>query len=230
MTLDEALCALLYRRSFREDFVRGERTGLSGEDVRALETLDLDELEAAARLACRALLERQHRGVGTLMDAFPETIDAWTRAHPGRALDELAVELADGPAFATCSTVEACPGISLEEAFFRFAEDSAIGEPEVRLRELAVAIVRSLVVTPRPFFELPEMVRAAPRGHFAVLDRGPTLVAALDGRLLIGPVTPFLAAALAHPETADELAPRFGVTRTDAQAAMAELRGMGLVS
>jgi hypothetical protein len=228
MTLDEALCALLYSRSFREQFAHGERTGLAREDVRALSTLDLDELERAARLACRALLDRPHRGVGTLREAFPETIGAWTRAHPERSLDDLAIELADAPGFAAFSAVQACQGISLEEAFFRFAEGRAIGEPEVRLRELVTAMMRSLVVTPHPFFALPEVIRAAPMGHFAVLESGPTLVAALGGRLLVGPITPFLAAVLSRPEAIDELAPHFGVTRANAGAALAELRGMGL--
>jgi hypothetical protein len=228
MTLDEALSALLYRRSFRERFARGERSGLSDDDVRALSTLDLDELERAARLACGALLERPHRGVGTLLDAFPQTIGAWTRAHPERSSGDLAMELADAPAFDAYSAVQACNGISLEEAFFRFAEDRAIGEPDVRLCEFVTAIVKSLVVTPRPFFALPDIVRVAPRGHFAVLEHGPTLIAALEGRLVVGPITRFLAAVLSHPESLDELAMRFGVTRADALAARAELRTMGL--
>jgi hypothetical protein len=230
MTLDEALSALLYRLSFRERFVRGERSGLSDDDVRALSALDLEELERVARRACGALLERPHRGVGTLRDAFPQTIDAWTRAHPGRQLDELGVELANAPAFEACSAVQACPGISLEEAFFRFAEDRAIGEPEVRVRELVTAIMKSLVVTPRPFFALPEMVWTAPGGHFAVLEPGPTLVAALEGRLVVGPITAFLAAVLSRPEALDEHAARSGVTSADAGASMTELRRMGLLA
>jgi hypothetical protein len=119
--------------------------------------------------------------------------------------------------------------VSLEEAFFRFADERAIGDAPTRQAEYAGAILRALVVTPRPSFRIPDFVRRAPAGYFAVLETGPTLVAALGGRFVTGPITPFLAALLDAREPPEPIAARFGVDALGLGEACAELRRLGLL-
>ena len=229
MTLDEVLEALLFRRSFRRRFVSGERAslGVEADDEADLAALDLDELERAARSACRGVLERSHRGLGSLLDTFPRTIEAWRCASPGRDLDELAAELAESEAFRPWrpASAEDPLGPPIEDAFRVFCQQTLGPEVGKLARaECAAAIVRALVVNPRPSFAVPSFLRVAPRGHYSVIERDGTdfLVAALGGRFVTGGLTPLLGAILRAED------PSAAAMRAGGQAA-AELRALGLI-
>lgn len=236
MSLDRTLYSLLFHRSRREAFLRGD-LALPADEAEALSGVDVDQLEQASRLACEGILTRSHRGTGSLLDAFARTIAAWrspehdvTIERPqATPLFELAAAFAESRHFDGYSALPTCAGsASLEEAFFRFAEETAIGDAPTRLAEYAAAILRALVVTPDPSFRIPDFVRRAPGGYFAVLDAGPTLVAALDGRFVTGPITPFLAALLDARDAPDRVAARFGVDARGLEAASRELRRLRL--
>ncbi|MFO0675718.1 MAG: hypothetical protein U0169_04245 [Polyangiaceae bacterium] len=242
MTLDDVLHALLFRRSFRLRFLAGERTslGIDPEDEADLATLDPAELESSARLACRSVLDRSHRGVGSLRDAFPKTMALWTSQRPRTRADgfddaqvdpdELAFAFAESTAFAAWTPMAGGDafGPPLEDAFRLFAEED-LGPTAVATAraECAFAILRALVVNPEPRFAVPAFVRRAPRGFYVVLENveGPFLVAALGGRLVTGPVTPTLAAILRGEEATIPAAERPGL-----EAARTGLRELGLVA
>src|SRR5262249_48720255 len=135
----------------------------------AFATIDTAELESAARLACLGLLERVHRGCGSLLDAFPRTIAAWLDGHQGATREDLAFAFAESPELDAYRALPSCAGaISLEEAFYRFAEREDAGGARVRLAECACAILRALVVTPRASFALPSFIARAPGGFYVV--------------------------------------------------------------
>jgi hypothetical protein len=229
VSLDRTLHALLFHRSRREAFLRGE-LDLPADEAQALSAVDLSQLEQASQLACEGVLTRSHRGSGSLLDAFALTIAAWRSAQHAAPLFELAAAFTESRHFDGYSALPTCAGgPSLEEAFFRFADEMAIGDAPTRLAEYAAAILRALVVTPKPSFRIPDFVRRAPGGYFAVLDAGPTLIAALDGRLVTGPITPLLAALLDAREAPDRVAARFGVDARSLEAASVELRRLRLV-
>lgn len=230
-SLNRALEALLYRRTDREAFLAGDvaRFGLSPEDADALLTIDRAQLVSAAKIAREHVLSRTHRGVGSLVQAFRETVRAWEAEHPGRDLDDLAIDFVGSHHFdGYRTTAFAGRGISLEEAFFRFAEEASIGTPAERFSEFVMAILRGLSKTPDPVFLLPDFVRRAPGGFFVVDDRGPTLFALLRGKFVQGQITPYLAAVLtsASASVPPALAPR-----TDAEQAAVrdELVRLGLL-
>jgi hypothetical protein len=217
MRIDEVLCALVYRRSFRERFRAGERAelGIDPADEADLAAIDLGELDRTADLTCRTLLEASHRGVGSLRDAFPRSIRAYCTV---RDETELPFDFADSQAFAGFG--RDAPGPPMEAVFGDFLETAldAQWQPVVR-EERALAVLRALVVTPSPAFAIPDWVRAGPAGHYAVVRRAeaPLLVAALNGRLVTGPVTPLTAGILEGDAV-------------EAAAVRAELRAMGLLS
>jgi hypothetical protein len=231
LTLDEALFALLHRRAYRAAFIRGD-TGalhLGAADLEDLSTIDATQIERSARRLAQSLFRRSHRGTGTLLDAFPATIDAWQRDHLGALLDELAFEVFESPHFERYRALPFGPeGLSLEEVFFLFAEDARLGDADTRKEEFVHAIVKALAVTPAPSFRVPDSLRRAPQGFFAVLPRGPRLVAAVSGRLITGEITPFLAALLTSSEPRGIIADRFGVGDADLSASLAELGRLGL--
>ena len=89
------------------------------------------------------------------------------------------------------------------------------------------ALLRALVVTPRPAFEIPSLIRRAPKGYYAVIDRegAPFLVAALDGRFVTGALTPLLGAIMRAED------PRLlGATTDETETATSGLRALGLVA
>jgi hypothetical protein len=226
VSLDEALYAVLFRRSAREAYLRGELAA-TADEREALSAIDVDQLDRAARMACEGILTRSHRGSGSLLDAFARTIAA---RGDGRPLFEVAAAFTESRWFDEYRALPTCGGgVSLEEAFFRFADEEAIGDGPTRRAEYAAAILRALVVTPRPSFRIPDFVRRAPAGYFAVLETGPTLVAALGGRFVTGPITPFLAALLDAREPAEHTAARFGVNAPGLERACAEVRQLGLL-
>jgi hypothetical protein len=228
-TLSHALEALLYRANDRAAFLAGDRArfGLSPADEDAIATIDPEQLVSAARLARAHVFERGHRGVGSLLHVFRRTIDAWTKAHPELDFDELASAFVGSASFDAYRTVGFCgKGISLEEAFFRFAEEREIGSSSVRFREYAFAILCGLAATPDPVFVVPEIVRRAPTGWFVVLPDGPTLMAVLGGRFIEGEITPYIAAVLTSSTVADAAMP----SEPERRAVEAELARIGLIA
>jgi hypothetical protein len=75
-SFEDALAALLYDERTRERLRAGQ-----AHDCRFL-TLDIAEVDEAARGVRRMVRERTHRGTGGLEDWFPKTIAAWRLARP----------------------------------------------------------------------------------------------------------------------------------------------------
>ena len=228
--LNDVLEALLYRRSDREAFLAGDLTrfGLSPEDADALAAIDKEQLVSAAKLTRDHVVQRTHRGVGNLVQAFGETVRAWQGEHPGRTLDDLADDFVGSRHFGAYRThAFAGQGPCLEEAFYRFAEEASVGSPAVRLRECAMAILRGLAITPAPVFRLPDFVRRVPKGFFVVDDNGPTLLAMLGGKFIEGVITPYIAAVLTSADVPPALVPS---TEAERVAVEQELIRLGLIA
>jgi hypothetical protein len=235
VSVDGTLHRLLFERSYREAFLCGDvaALGLSPAELAVLSTIDKEQLGRAARLACDGILHRSHPGTGSLLDAFPETVAAWRRAHPEEGLEGLADALVASPHFARCRVLPSCDGgISLEEVFWRVAEDASIGDAAKRKAECATALLKALVVTRSPSFALPDFMLRAPRGWFAVVvgESAPLLVGAADDRFIFGPITPFLAALLVSGEPPERVAARFGIGASDLSKSCDELRRLGLLA
>jgi hypothetical protein len=233
VSLEIALERLLFDGAFREGFLRGETAGssLSEDEIAALRTIDREQLVSASRLVCEGILRRSHRGTGSLLDAFPRTIEAWRRAHPDLDLDALADELTSSPQFGSYRALPTCEDrMSLEEIFFRFAEEREIGEPATRLSECASAILCALAITPSPSFAVPAFLRRGPAGYFTILGREePTLLAAIGNRFVRGQITPFLAALLTRDEPPEQVATQFGVASSDLAPLLEKLSELGLL-
>jgi hypothetical protein len=235
MSLEHALYSLLYRRRAREALLASdaERLGISSQELGLLATIDREQIERAARLVTEGILSRAYRGEGTLLEAYPRTIEAWRRANPRRTLEDLAADFAESPHFEGYRAVPAVASdTSLEEAFFRFCEEEGIADRATRKAECARAVIRSLVDTPAPSFRLPDFVLLAPKGHFAIIeeDEGTTLFAAIDHRLITGRITPFLASLLASREPPSIVAIHFDVSAAELAASCTVLRRMGLLA
>jgi hypothetical protein len=235
MSLERALYSLLYHRASRDAFVErdADRLGVSNREMRLLTTIDREQLERAARLVTEGILTRAYQGEGTLLEAFPRTIEAWRRANPRRTLEDLAADFAESQHFDAYRGVPTSKnGASLEEAFFRFCDENSIGDPQARKAECARAVIKTLVATPLPPFRLPEFVLPAPRGHFAIVeeDEGTTLFAAIERRLITGRITPFLATLLASREPPTLVAIRFDISSAELAASCTVLRRMGLLA
>jgi hypothetical protein len=176
------------------------RFELSAEDEEALRASDHEQLLSAAKMARTHVLERPHRGVGDIARVFPETLADWKGTR-----EELATAFMESEPFgAYVEHAFVGVGICLEEAFYRFATERELGAPGVRLRELVLALLRGLAVTPEPTFMLPEIVRRAPKGFYVVLPEGPTLLAILGGKFVSGPITAHIAAVLSGAIAPDE--------------------------
>jgi hypothetical protein len=204
------------RRAAGVEFGAGIETP-SGDDPRSEES----GIESAT-----ACIER------TLLDAFPRTIEAWRRANRERTSEDLAASFAQSPYFEAYRTrASSRRGISLEEAFLRFTEENAIGDRATSKIECARALIWMLVATPDASYDLPDFVLRAPRGHFVVIevDGGMTLFAAIEGRLVTGRVTPFLAELLTAHEPPSFTALRFDVSQAELAASCNVLRRIGLL-
>ncbi len=235
MSLEHALYSLLYRRRAREALASSdaERLGITSKELALLATIDREQLERAARLVTEGILSRAYQGEGTLLEAYPRTIEAWRRANPRRTLEDLAADFAESPYFESYRAIpHAANGVSLDEAFFRFCEHEGIADRATRKAECARAVIRSLVATPVPAFRLPEFVLPAPKGHFAIVeeDDGTTLFAAIERRLVTGRITPFLAGLLSSREHPSLVALRFDVSPAELAASCTVLRRMGLLA
>jgi hypothetical protein len=213
--IEEALASLLY--------------GVAIPRPPLLAALDPAEVDEAAASVRRMIRERMHRGTGGLADWYPRTLAAWRVQHAADSdLDVLIT--------AFCSSSHAAawrdlpvgpPGISLEEAFYRFFVEQGIGDAAVCEAELLGAVVRALAVTPRARFVWPEQVRRVARGCIAV-TRGLVLHAAVAGRYLHGPITPLMA-ALFGGMPANEVAAQHRVEPSEVARVVDALREAGLL-
>jgi hypothetical protein len=215
--LEEALAALLYDEGARARFRAGARDP-------ALAALDVDELEETAQTVRRMILERAHRGTGGIRAWYPQTIAAWRTAHAGDSeLDRLMADFCrSASAGEWRDAVVGAPGLSLEEALYRFFDENDVGDAAVREEEFLGAIVRALAVTPRARFIWPATIRRAPGGCFALTGEL-VLHAAIDGRYLRGVVTSLIARVLLG-ETVDDTPPRA------VEQVRAQLRAMRLIA
>lgn len=232
--IEAALAALVFRRSARAAWrAHGPAAlGLDEGEHAELARLDPDLVERTAAAARRQVLSRRHRGSGGLEDWYPRTLASWRERHPDDAdLDELAARLLDGTHGAAWrETAGAGSGLSLEEAFYRFAEETEIGAPSVREEELLAALARALAVTPEPDFVVPSRFRRAPAGWFAVAGTAPPILhAAAWGRVLSGPITPLLATLL-EGAPLDVAAGAHRIPIDAARAARAALEALGLLA
>jgi hypothetical protein len=232
--LDVALDRLLHCRAYREDFLAGrlEALDLSGEDLEALATVDRATLVREAEAVLRDLLQRHHRGSGDLLALYPRTVDAWRAAHPDDPeLVELISRFAESAAFAEYREIPfAGPGRCLEEAFHRFSEAEAIGDPGAREDEFLTAMMKALLLSPTPSFTLPAEIRTSAGGFYALGRRGdPRLYAVTSGRLVTGTLTPFLAELLDSADPPAEIAVRHGMTPAIRDASLAHLTALGLL-
>ena len=220
MTLPDLLERLLTDRRFRAAF-RAGRAALP----EAFATIDPAQLESTAERLREDLSARQFRGSGGLQQLFPETIAAFQGAP-----EELFARFLESDAYrAYREWPRSSAGTCLEEAFYRFAEASALGDPAVREREGLGAMVRAVLLSPDPGFALaPELTRRA-RGIFALARRGaaPFLFAATPAGFVQGTLTPFLADLLTAPDPAAAAA-RHGVSDQVLAQARARLAALGL--
>ena len=229
ISLDVALDRLLHKPSVLAAFLaRGPAVlDVSPEDAAALATIDAAELADTAGRILATIFESSQRGSGDLLALYPRTF----AAHDGTR-EQLAAAFLESRAFDGYRDVPfAGAGCCLEEAFYRFAEERGLGDPAVREGEFLAAIIRALVVSADPDFSVPAEVQRAPGGRFAVTTRGePTLYAALGGRYVTGPITPFLAELLRAPDAAVEVARRHGVATEVLRASLEHLAGLGLIA
>jgi hypothetical protein len=223
--LEETLAALVYDGAARARWFEQAE----GRDP-LFASLRAEELEQAARELRQMVLGRVHRGTGGLSSWYPRTLAAWRAAHPDDAtLDDLAAAFCGSPAcgcWRESATAE--PGISLEEAWYRFFTERGIGDPIDREEELLGVLLRALAVTPAARFRHPAIVRPAPGGHFA-LSRAGTLHAALDGRYLHGPL-PILPRRLLAGASVEALARERGIPASEVAQVQDALRGMRLLA
>ncbi len=230
--LNHALEALLYKTATREAFLARDiaQPDWSNDDIEALRAIDPEQLLMAAKLTRQHVLTKCHRGVGSLVQVFAGTIASWLEENSAQNIDALARHFVDSLHF---DAYRAHPfsgrGISLEEAFFRFASDAKIGHANTCLRECALAIVRGLAVTPDPAFDLPVFIHRAPKGYFVVLNEGPTLLAALGTNFVQGPITPFVAAILTGSSRANDPDEVAVLDAHQREAINNELVGLGLI-
>jgi hypothetical protein len=192
--LEEALAARLY--------------GASADGDPLFASLDPDEVAEAARTVRQLVLGRSHRGTGGIREWYPRTLSAWVAAHPDDVdFDDLAGRFCVSAACLKWRELPSGePGISLEEALYRFFVDAAIGDPALRQEEFLSTLVRALAVTPHSQFVWPAEIRRAPGGCFAV-TRSHVLHAAIDGRYVCGGVTPLIAAVLNGDDVGPEAVP-----------------------
>jgi hypothetical protein len=219
--IDETLDALLHRRSYLKLFLEDpNQLGLPPDVLDALATTDRDELVATAKAVRRELMNRHHRGSGSLIDLYPSTIGE-------RDAEELVADFMESTEYGAYREIPfSGVGFSLEEAFYRYCEAREIGERETRRREFSAAIVKALLFSPRADFLVPPEVHRCPGGVFVLA--GTTLYAALGPRFVTGPITPFLVDLLASAEAGEAIAERHGVSREGLDAAVGELRALGL--
>lgn len=156
------------RRAFRDGSLSLDLDAAAHEALALITPAELDQLAALMR---REVFGRGFAGAGTLLDAFSRTLA--TRAD----LDELAGTFIESTAYAAYGDVGV--GVSLEEAFYRFALSIELAEPDTLEDEFLAATMRALAACPDPRYRLPAEVRrqgdavvAGGRRHVYVLACG----------------------------------------------------------
>ena len=228
MTIERVLARLVHSRDARRRWREGT-LDISPADAADLATLDPLAIEATATAVGRHVLERTHTGVGTIVDAFPHTIAAWRAREPSdHDLDELAAAFLDSTAAVDWrETPGHTGGISLEEAFYRFASAEQLGDANERTREWLTTMIRMLAIDgDAPTYSVPACITQRAGAVWALDDRDPpTLYAAVGGRIMIGPVTTLVADLLRGEDPADAGAKR-GVSADAARSLQRELHAM----
>jgi hypothetical protein len=152
-------------------------------------------LAALAPRFAADLRARRRRGAAPL-----ETMYARTLAGVGPAdRDELLARFCASTWFGRYGELpDRTDQLSLEEAFYRFACDAAVGDADVRRVEFADAIVRALAVQPQPAFGIPPEVQRTRGGYVTVVaGAGASYLFAATGAAVVrGPVSPIVAAAV----------------------------------
>ena len=225
--IDVELERLLYRRDYRRAFCEGQL------EIPELSGLDRGVLDRLAERIVREVFARKYLGSGSLLDVYPGTIKAACRAISGeQALLELGYAFLESAAFERHRELPFTGvGIAIEHAFFEFTEHAELGDPVLREHEFLAAMIRLLVVSPRAAIELPDGIHPLKSGFYAVSERGrPTLFAALGGRYVSGPLTPFLAELLAPDARPAAVAARHGVEQPVLKQALSQLSALGLVA
>ncbi|MSQ02326.1 MAG: hypothetical protein EXR71_10625 [Myxococcales bacterium] len=193
LPIEEALYRLIYHADYRGHFLAGrlDRLGLDPQDLAALAAVDKEQLVAAATRARADVLRRRHRGSGTPLDLFAMTLH-------GVDLDPFLEGFLASDSFRACSEVGG--GTCIEEAVFRYCEETGIGDPAVREAEWLTALMTALVVNANPEFTVPARRQG---GGWVEMRRG-VVYAAVDGKLVVGPVPAGVAAivALGHARAA----------------------------
>ncbi|MFV8755243.1 DUF692 family multinuclear iron-containing protein [Nannocystaceae bacterium ST9] len=194
-------------------------------------TIDPESAAAIRELLITELLQRSHRGSGTLADRFPRTLAAWRARRPDDPeLRELGSAFLASPQHAEHRELPFTGlGTCLEDAFARFAAAIDLGDPDEREVEWLAAVILALVVDRDPAFELPSFVRRAPQGWYAITrSQPPVLHAALAGRYVSGPLTELLAAVLRRPDEPERVAAELAVGPTTLASVCERLAAMGL--
>jgi len=210
--LDATLARLVYDREARDRRRAAQMP---------LWSLDDDELESLADLVATRLLTRKHTGTGSLEDAFPEVF-------AGRDAKEIAISFLAAEGRSVVEGMCEPRGVTLEEAFARFAIRERLADGPVVLLRMAKAIARAVAVTSEPSFALPTLFDSVPGGIAAIVaTEPPTLVAVLGGRVMEGPVTELLADLIAGG-TIDDVALSHEAPSAIVGAAAVELVRRGL--
>jgi hypothetical protein len=171
MDTEAALDMLLRDRALRRAFRDGCELPLDLDDAArdALALITPAEIDDIAALMRREVFGRGFVGVGTLLDAFPQTLAAYRAAHPADTeLDELAGALIESTFYATYGDIGT--RVSLEEVFYRFALSVELADPNTLEDEFLATTMRALAAVPSPRYVVPAEVRR--RGDaFIVLGR-----------------------------------------------------------
>jgi hypothetical protein len=232
--LDRALDRLLHKRSYRAALIEGrfDALELAPADLAAVQSIDLDALVRTANLIAERVLARRHTGSGNLIELFPRTLDGWHRAHPrDTQCVELALAFMDSAAFDDYRELPYSGiGQSIEEAFYRFCESAEIGDRLARESEFLAAIMKLFVVSPAAEVRVPDCVQRSAHGLFAVSSRGaPRLYAAVRGRFVAGPLTPFLADLIAPGADMARVAVHHCVPDAVLREAIAKFTALGIL-
>ncbi|MEZ4321907.1 MAG: DUF692 family protein [Myxococcota bacterium] len=204
----DALEALVHAWTPARAWPEGRRTaGRPAETVPWTDSLQAGFLgDDAYGRRCRAqVLDRQTRGLPRPRELYADVLMG-----DGDAQVTGFLESAEGRAWSDFAW--AVPGRALEDALGRHLSR---GSPAHLL-----ACARLLLLHPDPPFAIPEGFRRAPQGWFAVGGprEAPVLYAAVEGRLVTGPITPLLADLLD------------GARPAGSEPAVAKLVSMGLLA
>ncbi|HVU03154.1 MAG TPA: hypothetical protein VHE30_15445 [Polyangiaceae bacterium] len=233
MTVDEAFHRLLHSRRTRTAFIAGrvDALAVSPETLSELRTVDHALLEEVAERIASQVLTRGYSATGSLPELFPRTVAAFRAAHPDAGPLELAYRFLESEAFGEYRELPfSGVGLSLEEAFYRFAEAEDLGTAADRGREFHAALMKLVAVNPRAAVKLPACLRTAPGGHFMVTTHHPaTLHAAVGKTLVSGPLTPFLADLLAEGADPEDVARRHRVSADVLRKSVAHFATLGLL-